>query len=141
MIRILLLFLLPVTLFIGCTKDSHQETVQANICSATGVPQDTILHNGTSYYIHALFGPNNSIGTELIYIGTCANNLAIDYLQAIRGTNCFESNQVTTLLPPQYKAYSFGIFPSWAMDTATVCIVKITLDSTIYFLRDPALNM
>jgi len=138
MTRILNILFLCALFFWGCTKDTSQVT--SNVCSTIGSPQDTILDNGTKYYIIASIGANNLIATEFIYDGICASNLTINYLQAINGTNCFESNNVTTLLPPSYKAYSFGTFPSWAIDTTTVCILKVTINSSIYYLRDSALN-
>lgn len=127
----------------SCKKDSAPATntqSTSNACSTNGPLQDTVIDSGTKYFIIASSGANNVIATEFIYNGTCASNLTVDYLQAKNGTNCFESSSVTTLTPPNWKAYSFGSFPAWAIDTTTVCLLKVTINSTAYYLRDNKLN-
>lgn len=128
----------------ACKKDTAPATnIQStsNACSTIGTAQDTIVDSGTKYCIVATSGTNNTLAIELVNkTGAYASNLSVSFLQAKNGTNCFESNNVTALVGSQYKPYTFGTFPSWAIDTATICIAKVTINSTVYYLRDIKLN-
>ncbi len=128
----------------SCKKDSSSTQTNTQIvnnsCSAIGTPQDTITDSGAKYYMVATSGANNLVNIELINNTTYATNMSINFLQAKNGTNCFESNTITTWIPPQYKDYTFGSFPSWAIDTNTVCILKLTINNNVYYLRDNKLN-
>jgi hypothetical protein len=138
----ILLLIIAIT---ACNKTSNTSNTgspssTSNTCSSLGTVQDTIVDSGTKYSMIASSGASNVIAVEFIYNGTCASNLAINSLQAKNGTNCFESSNVTTLTPPSFKAYSFGSFPAWAIDTNTSCVLKVSINSTVYYLRDKKLN-
>ena len=143
--KTLLILLALIITSISCKKNNkttdNNLSTTTHSCSVLGTIQDTIVDNGTKYFINAITGANNSIGIELINKnGGYASNLSVNFLQAQNGSDCAESSNVTAMNGSQYKVFLFGSFPSWAIDTNTTCIAQVIIDSTTYYLGDNKLN-
>jgi hypothetical protein len=145
--RTALYFFIVILLIIsnGCKKEnssSSSSSLTSSACTPSGTISDTVIDNGTKYYIIASTGANDLMAIELVNkSGPYATVIAVNYLQAINGNNCYQSGAVTNLIAPGGgKAYSFGNFPAWVADTNTVSIMKVTINSTAYYMRDRKLN-
>jgi hypothetical protein len=129
----------------SCKKETNNKpdpaTDPANNCSTIGFVQDTVVDNGTIYYIVSTLELNNGIGIELASNSNSSPaNLTFNFLQTKNGNNCFEGNKVNYLVSDPNVKGVFDSFPSWVIDTNTVSIVKLTMNSNVYYLRDNKFN-
>ena len=126
----------------GSTAANSNAANASNACGATGTPQDTVVDNGSKYYIVAGCSSNNTSVVELIKTaGPGASSYGAGFVQVSKGSNCYRSSLVNTYLAPsQMPAYSFGIVPAWANDTNAVAVCKISIGPNAYYFRDPKIN-